>query len=114
MKKVLFLCIFAGSVVRIAAGGAAAGPEQGLLVSETGDLIPGYTSVIIDNGLAYPVRSLTDGRWYEVTIIHRAADGTILCTIGEALGEMPEGVAVDEGETDEDVTDDETTESRPE
>ncbi len=114
MKKTFLLCIIAASVAWFAAGSAAADPEQGLLVTETGDLITGYSPVIIDNGLAYPVRSLKDGLWYTVTIIHRSADGTILCTIGEALGEMPEGVAVDEGETDEEVTDDETSDPGPE
>jgi hypothetical protein len=31
---------------------------KGFLVDEKGDVVTGYSTVIIDNGLAYPVRNL--------------------------------------------------------
>jgi len=82
-------------------GEAIAAPQQGLLVDETGQPIAGYSTVIIDDSLAYPVRNLETNTWYSVIIVGTKADGTILCTVGEPLEAIPEGVGIDEGGAEE-------------
>jgi hypothetical protein len=104
----LFPILIAGIVCSIT-GIAVAAPREGLLVSETGDLITGYSTVIIDGGLAYPVRNLETSRWYTVDIIQESADGTILCTVGEPMDLIPEGVATDEIQSGDEVMDDDAT-----
>ncbi|MBN2225584.1 MAG: hypothetical protein JW765_12980 [Deltaproteobacteria bacterium] len=110
MKNTLIIfSVLISVIVWCAAGIAVAGPQQGLLVSETGDVMAGYCPLIIDGDLAYPVRNLETGRWYNVYIVHRTADGEILCTVGEPLDEIPDGVAADETESGDEVTDDDST-----
>ncbi len=102
----LILALVLG-IVCLIEGPAVAGPTQALLVDESGDLIAGYCPVIVDNGLAYPVCNEKEGAWYVVNIVGEAPDGTVLCTIGERMGEIPEGVSTGDGGPGEVVKDDE-------
>jgi hypothetical protein len=86
-------------------GPAVAGPARALLVDENGDLIAGYSPVIVEDGLAYPVCSEKEGVWYIVHIVGETPDGTVLCTIGERMGEIPEGVSTGDGGPGEVVED---------
>jgi hypothetical protein len=108
-NSVIIFSILMSGIICSITGIAVAVPQQGLLVSETGDVMAGYSTLIIDGDLAYPVRNLETGRWYNVYIVHRTADGEILCTVGEPLDEIPDGVAADETESGDEVTDDDST-----
>jgi hypothetical protein len=92
---------------------AIAAPEQALLVDKKGDVVAGYSTVIVENGLAYPVRNLETNTWYSVVVTGTAGDGTILCTVGEPMETIPEGVGVDEGESDEEEIADDGDPSQP-
>lgn len=106
MKSWLFAVILAGGVLLFSLSAALAAPEEGLLIDEKGDVIPGYSTVIVDDGLAYPVRNLESDTWYCVIVTGTADDGTILCTVGEPMEAIPEGVAIDESGSDEEEVDD--------
>jgi hypothetical protein len=108
MKKSLYLFLVVAGVAMFTTAGAVAASRQGLLVGETGDVITGYSAVIIDNGLAYPVRDLEADTWYTVIIIGTGDDGTILCTVGEPLEIIPDGVETDESESNEKEIDDDS------
>ena len=112
MKSLVILVLVIGLLLLPAVVTIAA-PEQALLVDEKGDVVTGYSTVIIENGLAYPVRNLETDTWYGVIITGTAADGTILCTVGEPMGTIPEGVGVDEGESDEEEITDDSDPSQP-
>ncbi len=105
MKSLLIL-IYVGGLFLFSAMGAVAAPEQALLVDEKGDAVAGYSTVIIENGLAYPVRNLKTNTWHSVIVTGTTADGTILCTVGEPMGTIPEGVGVDEDGSGEEEADD--------
>jgi hypothetical protein len=92
-------------IICLAAGPAASGPEQGLLVDENGGPVTGYSPVIVEDGLAYPVCNEKENAWYTVNVIGQAPDGTILCTVGERMGEIPEGVCTGDGGPGEDIED---------
>ena len=113
MRNSLFLFILVAGIICCAGGIVLAETEQGLLLSETGDLMTGYSTVIIDGDLVYPVRDLGTGRWYNVEIIQRSADGTALCTVGEPLDIIPDGVVVDETEPGDEVVDDDSSDPSP-
>jgi hypothetical protein len=113
MNKSLYLFLIVAGVLLFPAVETIAAPEQALLVDEKGDVVAGYSTVIIDNGLAYPVRNFETSTWYGVIVTGTAADGTILCTVGEPMGTIPEGVGVDEGESDEEEIDDDGDPSQP-
>lgn len=112
MKSLLIL-IFVGGLLVFATAITIAAPEEALLVDKKGGVVAGYSTVIIENGLAYPVRNLETGIWYNVIVTGTATDGTILCTVGEPMGTIPEGVGVDESESDEEEIVDDGGPSQP-
>lgn len=106
-RNFLIVLLLAG-IIWCVGGGALAAPVEGLLVDQAGNELAGYSAVIIDNGLAYPVRNLESGQWYSVTIVGTSAEGAVLCRVGEVLAPIPEGVAVDESESNEEEVDEGT------
>jgi hypothetical protein len=105
MKRVFpFVCALALVVVCLPATRAFAGPEEGVLVDEVGDPVSGYSPVIVEDGIAYPVFSEKDNTWYSVDVVGESSDGTILCTLGYPMDKIPEDMSTGDGGPGEEVS----------
>ncbi len=72
--------------VLLTASMALAAPQIGLLVDNNGAPLKGYSNVYIENGTARPVYDSDTNLWYTVFVTGKAADGTLLCTLGHPMG----------------------------
>jgi hypothetical protein len=100
-----YACALALAVICLPVTQAFSGPEEGVLVDEAGDRIAGYSPVIVEDGVAYPVCSEKDDTWYTVDVVGESADGTILCTLGYPMDKIPEDMSTGDGGPGEEVTD---------